>query len=159
MKSTSSSTAQILKAFIPYSRENSKLVYKPKLFFNNLEAKSKVKERTLRSAYYRSVKSGLIKLDDNGVPRLTDKGVSKIKVYKSTKLRKNSHLLISFDVPEAERFKRDHLRTLLRELSCTKIQQSLWATKYDHRPIIAAEIKEYGLENYVAIYEAVKLPT
>lgn len=146
-------------SLIPYSKTNVKLVFKPSSFFSELEAKNKVKERTLRSAYYRAIKSGLVSIDDANIPRLTDKGLQMAKPYRPTKLGNDAFLLISFDIPESERFKRVHLRLLLKELSCTKIQQSLWATRYDHRQYILAEIREYGLEEYVNIYESVKLPT
>ena len=96
-------------------------------------------------------------LDSDGVPRLTLKAMAAIKTYKPTKLAKNAQILLVFDVPESERTKRDHLRALLRELSFKKIQQSVWASGYDHREYLAAEIKEYDLGNYVVVYEAVQL--
>ncbi len=112
----------------------------------------------MRSAYYRAIKSGLVTMGEDGVPRLTSKGLSKIKQYRPSKLAREAYLVVTFDIPESERSKRDHLRALLRELFFTKIQQSVWASKYDHRQYLAAEIKEFGLDNYVIIYEAAQLP-
>lgn len=153
----SPTTKYLLKALIPYSKANMQLAFKPNAFFNELEKKDRINERSLRSAFYRAEKKGLLTMDADGIPRLTFKGIAATKTYRPSKLDNNAHLLLIFDIPESERTKRDHLRALLRELSFKKIQQSVWASKYDHRQYLAAEIKEYGLENYVVVYEAAKL--
>ncbi|MDQ3064933.1 MAG: hypothetical protein M3Q36_01550 [bacterium] len=157
MKKLSPTTIYLLKSLIPYSKANLQLAYKPSRFFYELEKRSQTNERTLRSAFYRSVQKGLIIIDDDGVPRLTNKGLRKIKAYKPIVLGKNSFLLVTFDIPEAERHKRDHLRSLLYELKFEKIQQSVWASKYDHREILSADIKELGMDKYVQIFEAAQL--
>ena len=157
MRQLSPTTKHILKAFIPYTKSNLQLAFKPQVFFNELEKMGQGKKRSIKSAFYRAIKTGLIEIDDAGIPRLTKKGKLKIREYQPSKLSKNSHLLIIFDIPEDERVKRNHLRALLHELSFIKVQQSVWASKFDHREYLAAEIKEYGLENYVIIYEAAKL--
>lgn len=142
---------------MPYTKANLQLAFRPNAFFNELEKLSKVKERTLRSAYYRSIKKGLLVIDEQGVPRLTERGLRQIKKYEPALLGKNSFLLLAFDIPESDRYKRDHLRSLLRELKFEKIQHSVWATRYDHRDYLAAEIADYGLEKYVRVYEAADL--
>ncbi|OGL29293.1 CRISPR-associated endonuclease Cas2 [Candidatus Saccharibacteria bacterium RIFCSPHIGHO2_02_FULL_47_12] len=154
----SPTTRYVLKALVPYSKANMQLSFSPNKFFNDLERLDRINERTLRSAFYRAQRKGLIKIDSEGIPRLTPKGLTATKTYKPTKLGKNAYILLIFDIPESERRKRDHLRALLRELSFKKIQQSVWACRYDHREYLAAEIKEYGLENYVIVYEAAYLP-
>lgn len=135
------------------------LSFQPSKFFAELERVEKISANTLQTAYYRAIKSGLLILDDNGVPRLTDKGRHRVKLYKPKRLEAGAFLLVVFDVPEDERYKRQHLRDLLKELSFKKIQQSVWATEYDHRDYLKAEIKEYKLEKYVQIFEAVSLKT
>ncbi len=149
-------TKYILEGFIPYTNANLKLTYKPNEFFNELERISRIKERSLRSAYYRAVKEGLVEVGTDNVPRLTPKGISRIKKYKPQKLG-NSRLIIIFDIPEEERHKRDHLRLLLKELSFHKLQQSVWATDYDHRDYLAAEIEANDLKPYVQVFEAVRI--
>ncbi len=133
------------------------LVFKPALFFKELEKKSHKSERTLRSSYYRAINKGLIELDDRNIPRLTARGRKAIHPYQPNKLNKSVYLLVIFDIPENERSKRSHLRALLRELSFTKVQQSVWVSKYDHRDYLAAEIAEYNMEEYVHLYEAASL--
>lgn len=62
--------------------------------------------------------------------------------------------MIVFDIAEADRRKRDHLRLLLKELSFRQVQKSVWITKFDHREYLQAEIKALGLEKEVQAYEA-----
>ena len=157
MVKISESTKFILKGFIPYTKANIALTYKPNQFFSQLEKISNLKERTLRSAYYRALKKGLIEMDDNKVPRLTPKGKRAVKKYSPSRLGKGASLLVTFDIPENQRHKRDHLRKLLHELDFKMIQQSVWSTEYDYRDYLAAEITEYGLGDSVIVYEASKL--
>lgn len=144
----------ILSGLVPFSEANLKLLFKPNLFFDDIEKISRKRRQTIRNAYYKSIRDGLIIIDDEGIPRLTEKGRAKIVRYKPVKLSGDAKLLIIFDIPEAERSKRRHLRLLLKELKFTQIQKSVWSTPYDHRRYIKAEIKQYGLENYVKVYEA-----
>ncbi len=158
MAQLSPSARYVLEALIPYSEANLRLAFKPASFFQILEKKSKTKQRTLRSAYYRAVQKGLLTIDDTGIPRLTAKGRHKIKPYNPVSLARNSCLLVVFDILETERAKRNHLRALLRELSFKKVQQSVWVSQYDHREYLAMELKEYDLLASVLVYEALKLP-
>ncbi len=142
---------------MPYTKQNLNLAFRPHVFFNDLQKVSDVKRPTIESAYYRAIKSGLIEIDEFGHPRLTDKGRRSIQPYVPKQLSKGAHLLVIFDIPEDLRTARNHLRTLLHELSFEKVQQSVWASRFDHREYIKTEIKEYGLEKYVIVYESVRL--
>lgn len=148
----------ILKGLlVPYSDANIKLSFKPNLFFNDLERISNNKKQTIRNAYYKAIKHGLIEIGSDEVPRLTDKGRRKIKPYKPKYLGKAAKLIVIFDIPETEGYKRRHLRLLLRELSFEQIQKSVWGSSYDHRKYLKAEILEYGLDSYVEVYESRKI--
>lgn len=153
MRRPSEATKYVLKAFLPYSEANLYLSFKPSLFFQELEKKSGQKRRSLESAYYRLVKKGLIKIDENNIPRLTDHGKREAKIYKPTRLKFGAHLMVIFDIPEEQRQKRRRLRILLRELSFKQIQQSVWETQYDHREYLRSEIAEMELQDYVRVYE------
>ena len=150
-----SSTHYILSGLIPYSEANLKLAFKPNAFFNDLEKLGEIKanKAALKTAYYRAIKQGLVVIDGGGIPRLTDKGLRQTKKYQPQKL-KNATLMIVFDIPEAEKAKRQRLRLLLRELSFQQIQKSVWMSEFDHREYIRAEIKDFGLETYVELFEA-----
>ncbi len=153
-----SATHYILSGLMPYTEANLKLVFLPTHFFNDLEKLDQVKAsgKALRSAYYRAIKKGLIKVDSDGMPRLTTKGKLKTKDYKPKVLGKNARLLLIFDIAEQSRWKRDRLRSLLRELSFEQVQKSVWECPYDHREYLKAEIQEIGLHDNVIVYEALK---
>jgi len=159
MKKISPVTKYILESMIPYTDANLRLAFKPRSFFYELSKKNKIKEKTVQSAYYRAIRQGLLEMDGRNFPRLTEKGRARVQLFQPSTLPSGARLLVIFDIPESERHKRDHLRTLLRELAFEKIQQSVWATKYDHRDYLAAEIKEYGLLHCVEIFEAVRIET
>jgi DNA-binding transcriptional regulator PaaX len=157
-KKYKSSIHYILKSLIPYSDPNLKLAFHPNQFFNDLEKLDAIsaKRKSLRTSYYRAIARGLVKIDKEGIPRLTVKGQRKVKVYKPKKL-KGSSLMVIFDIPEAERYKRQRFRTLLRELSFKQIQRSVWESRFDHRQYLRAEIAEMKLQEYVKVYETAQI--
>lgn len=147
----------ILKALIPYTDANLNLAFKPSAFFFDLEKLSNRKRQTVINAYYNLVKQGFITIDDAGMPRLTEKGRRSVVDYKAIKLKGDVVLMVLFDIPETERFKRDRLRLLLHELSFRQVQKSVWVSEYDYREYLRAEIKKQGLGECVLVYEAHKL--
>ncbi len=148
-------TYYLLGALVPYTEPNLKLSFQPSAFFDDLEKISRLKasRASLRTAYHRAIKKGLIELDGHGLPRLSAKGQRKIKPFHAKKL-KGAKLMVVFDIPEIDRLKRNRLRLLLRELSFQQVQKSVWMSENDHREYLKAEIKEYKLEKYVEVLEA-----
>ncbi len=157
MRKLSPSTRYVLEALLPYTDANLKLAFKPSAFFYELSKRSKLKNEAYKSAFYRAIKQGLVVVDEFGAPRLTEKGRQGMELYKPLRLGRDAHLIVIFDIAESDRGKRDHLRALLRELSFVKVQQSVWASRYDHRNLLQAEIAELNLQENVIVYEAVKL--
>jgi DNA-binding transcriptional regulator PaaX len=149
-------TRYIIEGLIPYTEPNLTLAFKPGLFFADLEKVSNKSNQTIKNAYYKLIHDDHIVFDDDGIPRLTPKGLRNIKPYRPEKLE-GAVLLVTFDIPENKRHKRPHLRLLLKELKFRQIQKSVWASGYDHREYLAAEIEHYSLENYVLVYEARKI--
>jgi FPC/CPF motif-containing protein YcgG len=152
-----SSLEYVLRGLIPYTDANLKLTFRPYLFFRDLDKIAYAKKRSLQNAYYKALRDGLIEMDDENVPRLTKKGWRKVRPYSPKELGKNARLMVIFDIPEQEAWKRKHLWRLLRELKFQQIQKSVWASPYDHRELLAAEVKQYGLEEYVQVYEALRV--
>lgn len=153
-----SSTIYVLKALmLPYSGPNVKLVYRPEQFFNDLEKISKAKKRNLKTAFQRAIRNGLVNIGEDGIPRLTDKGWRKVKPLTAEHLARDVSLIVIFDIPEAERWKRSHLRSLLTELKFKQVQKSVWQSAYDHRELLREEVRAHGLRGYVKIYEAADL--
>mgnify|MGYP003590405276 CR=1 FL=1 len=145
----------VLEGLVPYTDANLKLSFKPGLFFADLENISKQKNSisSFKQAYYRAINKGLIVIVD-GIPELTAKGRKKITTFKPSKLDKNTYLMITFDIPESERYKRDRLRTILQTLDFKQTQKSIWVTKLDYYEILKLEIEYSQLESFVKIYEA-----
>lgn len=156
-----SSTHYILSALLPYTEANMKLAFKPNKFFNDLEKLDglKAEKRSIKANYYRLIKTGFVKLDDKGKPFLSKKARKKLMTRKPKKLDGNKKILIAFDIPEAERNKRDGLRALLKQLEFKQIQLSVWETDYDYRDYLKSEIQNYDLEKYVSMYESLRIKT
>lgn len=146
----------ILEALLPFTDANTKLIYKPHLFFRDLERISHYKKRSIQNAFYKLKKRGLIEVE-GGTPRLTRKGFASLRIYKPEKLE-SAYLMVIFDIPESDRRKRQQLRTLLRELRFQQVQKSVWMTHYECRDYLRAEIQELQLEGCVRVLEAYELP-
>ena len=165
-----SALVYVLKGLIPYTDANLKLSFAPGVFFRELarvERKAQAAQNapggkahsplSLRNAFYRAKKQGLVEVGDNGVPRLTREGWKRIKPYRPEKLMGSVRLMVIFDIPEEERHKRRHIRMLLKELHFEKEQKSVWTTAYDCRDYLQDEIKTLGLQNYIRIYECARI--
>jgi len=155
-KKEDSTIKYVLKALVPYTEANLKLSFHPNAFFDELDRISARKRSATRSAYYYSLRKKLIEFDDQGLPRLTEKGRRKIRTYKPKKLGKNAKILVIFDIPEKNRWKRDRLRSMLSGLEFERVQRSVWQSNLDTRKYIRTELQELGLEHNVKIYEAVE---
>lgn len=134
-----------------------KLAFKPSAFFKDLEQidKNRYSNSSIRSAYYHALSSGLIERGEEGI-RVTQKGIVSLTPFKPKRLD-GSHILVVFDIPESERYKRRVFRLLLRELKFRMVQQSVWVTDYECQDMLAAEIDALKIEKYVQTYEAVEL--
>jgi len=146
----------VLKALLPYSRENLALSFKPRGFFNQLERQEQMLESTARSAYYRLIRQGFVDLNEDNRPILTTKAMRQLAPYTAAKLP-NSQLMVIFDIAECERWKRSHLRGALKEFHFMQIQKSVWATSLDCRKYIEAEVDHLQLQNEVKLFEVISL--
>lgn len=147
----STTTKWLLEALIP--ELGSKKHSQKKLLFEDISLNRNINVDAIRNCFYRAIKRGLVEIDENNIPRLTDKGKSAIQPFVAKRLN-GSHLLVIFDVPESERQKRDHLRSLLEELEFKQIQKSVWACSKDYRKYLKSEIEALNLQDSVVIYEA-----
>jgi len=151
----------VLEGLVPYTDANLKLAFKTTVFMDDLEKiirnKKTVSKKSLQNAYYRAIKRGWVAIDDNGMPKLTALGRSQIEPYDPSLLDKNTVLMVIFDIPEAQRPKRDRLRLVLKDLGFEQVQKSTWTSRLDYREHLKDEIKYSGLEEYVRVYEAKKV--
>ena len=105
--------------------------FKDKFTYENLN------DQTLRTTLHRLKKKGLIE-SNNKVWNITQKGKEYLKNQLSKKLPKlkliraegkpsqKKNMIIIFDIPEAERRKRDWLRETLGILGFSQLQKSVW---------------------------------
>lgn len=148
----------MLEAFIPYSRANLELAYKPNAFFNHLEQIDRQKryaKSTLVQAYYSAKNKGyLVNVDDT--LRVSDEALQMLKPYRPARLA-HARLIVMFDIPESHKRHRDSFRSLLRELKYVQIQKSIWSSKYDSRVAVLKAVIDLGIDDYVELYEAVPI--
>ena len=146
-------THYVLAALVPYSQPNLKLVFSSKHFFADLYKIDRYKNQTLRNAYHRCIKQGLVEIDtQSGMPTITAKGKKTLSLYKG-KYLKNSQLMVIFDIPEVNKYKRQQLRLLLKQLEFKQVQKSVWVSQKDSREYLNSEIKRLNLNKDVLLFE------
>ena len=160
----------VLESLVPYTEANLKLSFSPNTFFNDLERIEwqrrinrqkatkyrQYRKQTIRKAFYRARKQNYITYENNA-PRLTSRGRRAIKPYRPKYLGAKAFIIVSFDIPEKQRNKRNTLRSLLKELDFRQVQQSVWKSQYDHIELLQHEIKRLELKNFVNIYESMRI--
>lgn len=149
----------VISSLIPYTEANLKLSFSPHRFFNDLEAISNrsYSMSATRGAYYRALKEQLVEIDTSGVPTLTARGVEQLQLYEPRYLDNDAAILLIFDIPEDSRQARRRLRAALRKLHFTPVQQSVWQTNYDVMNLLKSTLADEQLEEYVQVYESVRI--
>lgn len=132
----------------------------------------KEKQR-LYEVIYTMKKQGLIQKLANGgdaILKITEKGISKKRkleklfdkrIPRVTYLsEKGSELIIvSFDIPESARFKRDWLRSVLKNLGLRMLQKSVWIGKIKIPEELISDLRRYNLLQFVEIFSVGKTGT
>jgi len=146
----------VLKAFVPYSKENLMLTYKPNKFFNyldELERQTGADRNTLHVTISRAKRAGLIRIDPKtNQPVTTWRGKLKIKAKPENKSQR--YLIVIFDIPESMRRQRDQLRTYLQNTYAEPVQKSVWKTQYDIHDELNEAVRELNIERYVTQFLA-----
>lgn len=151
-----SATHFLLSALVPYTKANLLLSYQPSKFFHELSKQQSLAQATLRTAYSRAIRNGLIELDDVGIPHLSNKALRLLRPYLSKTLP-NSEVLVVFDIPESERWKRARLRAVLREFKFKPVQKSVLSSRMDCIDYLTEAQRELQLEDGMLIYEAKRM--
>jgi DNA-binding transcriptional regulator PaaX len=113
---------------------------------------------------YRLKKEGLIEkrgYGENSIFSISKKGLKKIKEEENkllpeinyTKPKGDKIILVSFDIPEEKRNKRDWLRRALAYLGFENIHQSVFITKGKMPKKFFMDLKKIKLINYIEIIE------
>lgn len=66
--------------------------------------------------------------------------------------------ILIFDIPESQRYQRDMLRRLVKELGMQRLQRSVWVTPADCRHEFEQLKVVFGLENNLLLLECRNLP-
>ncbi len=145
----------VLRGLFPPTRENILLSFKPSLFFAELSKVSGYKKHTLEQSYYRACRKGLVSRET--IPRLTAEGQRVLHPFIAEKLGKDARLLLIYDIPEYMETERRALKRLLHCLGFEMVQQSVWATDFDHRETIRNAVKELDIAGCVELFESIRL--
>jgi CRISPR-associated endonuclease Cas2 len=151
-----SATICVLKAFMPYSRQNLALAFKPNYFFNELEKNSNFRKQTIKRAWETAISNDFI-TEVDGKFRMTAIGLRYTRPFTAKKLDKDVRLMVVFDIPESRASDRRKLRWLLKKWEFDMIQKSVWTSRYDHKNLIQETVKEMGLTEFVQLYESARL--
>ncbi len=107
---------------------------------------------------------GLIKKSENNKFTISSKGIDKLnklkhslptKFYKQ-KTEQNSSIIISFDVPERLRRKRNWLREVIRNLGFKMVHQSVWVGKGKIPIDFIKDLENLKILEFVEIFEISK---
>jgi phenylacetic acid degradation operon negative regulatory protein len=106
-------------------------------------------EELIRRVFYQLKKQGLITYAKRlwQQPQITKQGLQRLNSilpgYDSVRAWDNRLYLITYDIPEKNRPKRDKLRRFLKQIGCGLLQESVWLTPYNPRQLL----KEFIVNN------------
>ena len=146
----------LLLALVPYTEQNLRLSFRPDKFFNDYEKISKKSSATLRYTYNRARRSGLIIVQQDNVT-LSLKARQTVQPFIATQLSSGGQFMVIFDIPEDQANLRHALRSILKKLEFSQIQQSVWMSDKDHKQILRETIDTLDLSGYVELYEATRI--
>lgn len=149
-----STLAYILKGLVPYTAANTKLVFKPRLFFRDLEQISNRKKRTLQNVYYRAHKAGYLFYGEDRTPRLAARGHKAMAHINVRKMDGTHQLLVVFDIPESKANARRRLRYVLRISGFEQVQKSVWSSSFDHKAQLREYARHMNIDEHVKFYKA-----
>ncbi|MEI7917988.1 MAG: CRISPR-associated endonuclease Cas2 [Candidatus Saccharibacteria bacterium] len=147
---------KLLLALIPYTKQNALLIFKPNLFFDQLESKTGYSQYNLKRAYERIKKDKIIRDTDHHIEILL-KGQQIIQPFIAKKIPNNAILMVIFDIPEENADRRRKFRYLLRQLKFKQVQQSVWSTNMDYRDLLSESIIDLKIESWTQLYESSRI--
>ena len=143
---------------------------------NNLKERQKIwdkleivrEKQIFYSTMFKLRKEGLIKREEGrevGILKLTKEGVTKLLKLKNKKLpnnkiykkKKSNYLIIvSFDIPEKERAKRDWLRDALKNMEYKMLSESVWAGTNELPEDFIEHLGKINIMRYLKIFSVHK---
>ena len=119
--------------------------------------KENLDEDQIKRAFYRLKKSGLV---DYGrslwlEPKITGAGRKRLAAllpqYDQVRAWDKRLYLITYDIPEKKKWRRDQLRAFLKKIGCGLLQESTWITPYNPKDLIEGFVAEAGLDNLILV--------
>lgn len=101
----------------------------------------------LKSKDYLERKKDYLKITKLGKERLT----RILPVYERKRPWDGYIYLVTYDIPEDKKKKRDYLREYIEKLGCGMLQQSVWLACYNPRRLIIDFVKGHGVNNLVLV--------
>lgn len=127
------------------------------------DKKAKERAKRLRNFLYQMKHDGLIELDKKNNLTLSESGGQKISKLKSAmpnrhyqKESSNRITIISFDIPEKLRPRRDWLREVMKNLGFKMIHQSVWIGKKKIPTKFIKDLEDMKILEHVEIFQVTK---
>ena len=122
------------------------------------DALEEIDYKTFYNAFYRLKRKGLIAAVKDEVyfkPVLTEQGHKRldqlVPQYKKKRPWDKRLYLVTYDVVEERRRRRDELRELLKRLGCAPLQDSVWLTPYNPKGILETFVEENDLHGAIIV--------
>lgn len=127
------------------------------------EILSKVNHKTLAATWYQLRKKNLLtykKRQNIYNPQITGHGQKRLEkvipCYHKKRPWDKRIYIITYDIPEKSRKKRDKLRRFLMQLKCKLIQESVFLTPYNPRELINIFVNNYDIPGTVIVSDVGK---
>lgn len=146
----------------------------------NAENQAKENKKRFASLVYRLHSQGLISKNQKGMRAtlsITQKGTEKFRALKKylerderlkpaagtpthyEKIKSPSSIIISFDIPEKEKGKRDWLRSVLRNMDYKILHESVWVGTNAIPKDLLDDLQLMAITKYVHIFSVIKKGT
>ena len=114
--------------------------------------------KTFYNALYRLKRKGLVETIKDEVyfkPKITKQGRQKLQEiipqYKKKRPWDKRIYLVTYDVPEEWRRRRDELREFLKRFGCAPLQDSVWLTPYNPKGVLEEFVEENDLHGAIIV--------
>lgn len=130
------------------------------------EREQNERRKRLRNFLYQMKHDGLIEETKNGKVNISEKGKQKINQLKNKlpdrhykKESTEKIIIISFDIPEKFRRKRNWFREVVKNLGFKMIHQSAWVGKKRIPKGLINDLEDLRILEYIEIFEVTKSGT
>lgn len=116
-----------------------------------------INKETVKRAFWKAAHRKFIKRggENKNILQITTAGLErlgqKLPVYKEKRLWDGRLYLITYDIPEEAKSKREILRECLKGLGCGMLQDSVWITPYNLKIILKKLVLEHQISGSVIV--------